>query len=322
MNKQNSKFKAVIRQKWPILALLVAILIVAPFLVASSSKNKLFVDDNASGTQDGSVEHPFKTINKALDKAGKNTEIHVSNGNYRENITLDKNIKLFGESENGVVIKAKDEGNSTVIMSDDSKINKVTVKGGATGIKVKNDAKVSIIKVTIKENDRDGIYVEDGDVTDKKMVSISQCTIKDNGWGGIYSHKRRLSIVDNEIRSNGSEGIDIEAGASAWIADNKINENDGTGMKLRIDGSNIWTKNNAFRDNGKEGMEISFFGRAGRINIERVKLVGNHKYGVARIQGIKWVANNAGLWNKYLTYGVKNYFFENRLGDISPVIFK
>jgi hypothetical protein len=319
MDYKNSGLITFIRQKWPILALLVAILAVAPFLVASSHKSKLYVNDNASGTQDGSVSHPFKTIKKALDKADGKTEIHVSNGSYKENIVLKKNVELYGESEDGVVIKAKDGGNSTVVMNDDSKINKVTIKGGATGIKVKNDAKVSIIKVTIKDNDRDGIFIEEGDVTDKKMVSISECNIKDNGWGGIFSHRRRLSIVNNEIRSNGSEGIDIEAGSSAWIADNKINENDGTGMKLRIDGSDIWTKNNALRDNVKEGIEVSFSGRAGRINIEKAKIVGNHKYGIARIQRM---TDNTGLWNKYLTYGVKNYFSENRLGDISPVIFK
>jgi hypothetical protein len=322
MVDKKSKLILIIRKKWLVIALFSVILAVAPFLVASSHKTKLYVNNDANGTQDGSVSHPFKTIGKAMDKADSKTEIHVSNGTYKENIALKKGVALYGESEDGVVIKAKDGNNSTIIMSDDSKINKVTVKGGATGIKVKNDAKASIIKVTIKDNDRDGIYVEEGDVTDKKMVSISECNIKNNGWGGIYSHKRRLSIVENEIRSNGSEGVDLEAGTSAWISDNNINENDGTGMKIRIDGSSIWTRNNAFRSNKKEGMEISFAGGAGRINIEKAKIVGNHKYGIARIQRAQQMANNTGLWNKYLTYGEKNYFFENRLGDISPVIFK
>jgi nitrous oxidase accessory protein NosD len=321
MNSQNSKIIPVIRQKWPILALLVAILAVAPFLAASSHKNKIYVDAKASETETGSSEHPFKTIKKALDQAGKKTEIYVAKGKYRENITIKEEVDIFGTSADGVIIEAKDDDKPVVIMKHDTTLNKVTVKNGKNGIKVDNGAKASIIKVTVKNNNRDGIYIAEGSVKDKKMVSISECEITGNGWAGIYSNTRRLSIVDNDILENGSEGIDIESGSSAWIAGNRIKDNRGSGMKLRIDGSNIWTKNNSIRENKKEGIDISFRGHAGRINIAKSKIIGNHRYGVAKIQRFPRAADSTSLWNKYLTFDNKNELRDNRSDSIASTVF-
>jgi len=311
----------VIRQNWPILALLVAILIVAPFLAASSQKTKLYVDAKASGTETGSSEHPFKTIKKALDKAEKKTEIHIAKGKYKENITIKEEVDIFGSSEDGVIIEAKNDDKPVVTMKHDTTLNKVTVKNGNRGIYVDNGAKASIVKVTVKNNDHDGIYIAEGRVRDKKMVSISECEIKDNGWAGIYSKSRRLSIVDSDIIGNGSEGIDIEDESSAWIANNRIKDNRGSGMKLRIDGSNIWTKSNSIRDNKKEGLDISFRGKSGRINIAKSKIVGNHKYGVAKIQRIPRESDSPSLWNKYLTFDDKVEFWDNRKDSISGIVY-
>ena len=321
MVKRSSNFIAVIRQNWPVLVIMVAILVVAPFLAFSSHKDKLYVDAKASGSETGSVEHPYKTIKKALEKAGKNTEIHVAKGKYKENITIKEEVDIFGASQDGVIIEAKDDDKPVVTMKHDTTLNKVTVKNGKNGIKVDNGAKASIIKVTIKNNDRDGIYISEGRVKDKKMVSISECSITGNNWAGIYSKTRRLSIVDNDISENGSEGIDIENNSSAWIAGNRIKDNRGSGMKLRVDGSNIWTKSNSIRENKKEGIEISFRGTAGRIDIAKSKIVGNHKYGVAKVQRFPRSADSVSLWNKYLTFGDNNEFWDNYLDPISGVIF-
>jgi len=321
MDSQGSRFIAVIRQNWPVLALLVAILAVAPFLAFSSHKNQLYVDAKASGTETGSSEHPYKTIKKALDKAGKKTEIHVAKGKYKENITIKEEVDIYGSSVDGVIIEAKDDDRPVVTMKHGTILNKVTVKSGKKGIYVDNGAKASITKVAVKNNRQDGIYVAEGSVKDKKMVSISDCVISGNRWAGIYSKSRRLSIVDNDILDNGSEGIDIENNSSAWIAGNRIKDNRGSGMKLRVDGSNIWTKSNSIRENKKDGVEVSFRGKAGRINIAKSKIIGNHKYGVAKIQRFPSAEGGVSLWNKYLTFDDKNEFLDNRSGAISGIVY-
>ncbi len=313
--------KSPFRSKSTVIIMAVALiaLIAVPGFVLSSHKSKLYVRASASGTQDGSSAHPFKTINQAMRVAKKNTEIHISNGFYKENVDMRSDIDIFGESKKGVVIEASDKNKAVVRMENDTTIDKVTLQKGKYGIKVDDDAKVSVIECLVLSNERAGIYVEADGVKKSRQVIISENKITDNDGAGIYSGKRKLSITENEITDNDGDGIDIEKGASVWIADNKVNDNDKSGMKLRIDGSTIWTKSNSFRDNKREGMEISFGGVAGRINISKTKILNNKRYGVARVQRMP-VAGSASLWNKYLTFDNKNTIEGNKSGGISPVI--
>jgi len=313
--------KTPFRSKSAIIVMAVAIiaLIAVPGFVLSSHKSKLYVRASASGTQDGSNAHPFKTIKQAMKVAKKNTEIHVSNGFYKENVAMRSDVDIFGESKKGVVIEASDKHNPVVKMENDTTINKVTLQKGSYGIKVDDDAKASIINCVIKNNKQDGIYVKADGVKKSKQVVISKNEIRNNDGAGIYSGKRKLSISENEITKNNGDGIDIEKGANAWIADNKIKNNDKSGMKLRIDGSTIWIKSNSFRDNKREGMEISFSGEAGRINISKTKIMNNDRYGVARVQRLP-IDGSASLWNKYLTFDNKNTIDKNKSGGISPII--
>ncbi len=298
----------------------VAVLLIAvPSFVLSSHKTKLYVDEHASGTQDGSGSHPYKTIAQAVRAASKNTEIHIAKGTYEENVDLKEGMGIFGEDKSDVIIKAGDKGDAVVTMADNTTLDKVTVENGRYGVKVEDGAKASIIQCIVKNNHRDGIFVVGDGIKKSSMVSISENEIRDNDGTGLYAQKRKLSITDNEIRNNNGDGIDIESGSAAWIADNKISSNDKSGMKLRVDGSEIWTKSNSIRNNDREGIEISYKGKAGRIDIAKTKIMGNKKYGVARVQ--KFLGNTpVAAWNKYVTFNTKNTITGNKDGDISSVI--
>ncbi len=310
-------------QKKLIIAGVLALLCVAlPMFAFSSHTHKLYVDDSASGTQDGSKDHPYKTISEAISKAHGKTEIHVSNGTYKENITLKSDLEIYGEDKDSTIIKADKDSESVVTMKDDTVINKVTVKGGTNGIKVRDDAKASIIKCVIKDNDRDGIKIESDGTGDSRKVSISKNTIKDNGWSGIYAGRRNLSIMDNDIYKNSKDGIDIAKGSKAWIEDNTIKDNRGSGMKLAIDGSDIWTKDNNLRSNRREGLEVSFKGIAGRINIAKSKFRNNGRYGIARVQDFPLDWNSENLWKRYLTFDANNEFSGNGEASISVIIVR
>ena len=291
--------------------------LILPLFTFSGKTAKLYVDDDATGTQDGSAAHPYKKINQAIQAAKGKTEIHVANGTYKENLDVEDDVEIYGENRDKVIIKAKDDGDATVVLDDDTKINKVTIKEGKNGIWVKKNSKTSIIDCLIKDNRHDGIAIESDGTKDSKMVSISDNIIKNNGWTGIYSGKRRLSITENEIRDNGKDGIDIAKGSRVWIAENKIRANKGSGLKLAIDGSDVWIKKNDSRLNKREGLEVSFAGAAGRINISKSKFVDNGRYGVAKLQR-GW--SNAGLWANYLTIEDNNDFWGNPFGNISRII--
>lgn len=303
-------------KKWLVLGIFVSLCL--PLITLSSSESKIYVDDDASGTQDGSSEHPFKTINQAIDEADKDTEIHVRNGKYQEDIDLKKGVELFGEDREKTILKGKDDDEPVIKMRHKTKIDKFTIKKGEDGILVDDGAKVSIIDCVIKDNKRHGINIEEGEVKKKKMVSISENEIRDNGKAGIYSETRKLSIVDNTIKDNYGDGIIVAANSSAWIADNKIKNNGKSGMKLTLDGSNIWTKHNKISDNDREGIEINFYGGYGRIDISKTDLKDNKRYGVARVQRFQNYPSN--LWGGYLTFDDRNEFSGNVFGNISNVV--
>ena len=285
-----------------------------PMLTFSRHHRDIYVDAKAGNNQDGSSSHPYETIKQALKKANHKDEIHVAKGTYKENITLKKGIKLWGEDSDDTIIKAKKTGQSTVTMEGDSKIDGFTIEKGKRGILVKKSAEVSIIDCNIKYNRKDGIFIQGGDTKKSHQVVISDSKIRNNGQAGIYSEGlRRVVITDNEIRDNKSDGVDLAEGTSAWIYKNKVNDNKGSGLKLVIDNADIWTKSNSIRRNKREGMEISFDGQAGKIDVAKTKIVDNTLYGIVKLE--KYLLTNS-LENKYLTIDSKTQFWGNNSGNI------
>lgn len=288
---------------------------VMPFVILADGK-KIYVDDNASGTQDGTSGHPYKTISVALKHADEDTEVHIAAGTYKENIEIPEGVEIFGENKDTVIIEAEDDDEPVIDTSDHNKINKVTVKKGKYGIEVGKDDKVSIIKCTIKDNDKDGVRIKEGKVDDKHKVSITDSEIRNNGWSGIYSEKRRIVLINNDIHDNDGDGIDLEAGTKAWIDQNKVKNNDGSGLKVTLDGSSIWTDDNSFSENEREGVEVNTYGGTGIVDIKDNHIHDDDRFGIARVQRGYFPAN---IWNGLVIHS-DNIFYGNKYGNVSHIV--
>lgn len=309
MSFRNKSFLAIV-------VLFLAGAIVLPFVSVEAGRNKLYVNREVSGTQDGSSNHPYKTIQQALDKANSNTDIHVAKGTYKENIRIPKGVKLFGSSKKEVIIDG-DSDESTIRMKHKTEVNKITVKGGEYGIYVEGSSRVSIIDCIIKDNKKDGIKVKESNrVKDSYMVSVSKSNIEDNGKSGIFAEKGRLSLIDNFISENKGDGLDIGKGSRVWLDNNTIKENGRSGIKLVLDKSDIWMKKNSVHNNTREGMEISSFGEGGSINVDKSKFYENGRYGIARVS--RGTAG-AALWSG-LTVQANTQYWGNVLGNLSGVV--
>ncbi len=294
--------------------LVLIIFFILPFLSLAGGK-KIYVDDDASGIQDGTRDYPYKTIGEAIKHADEKTEIHVSNGLYRENITISEGVELYGENKDKTIIVADDKNEPTVKMDHKTKIDKFTIKRGENGVEVKKNSRASIVKCVIEENDG-GIRIKEAGTKDKYSVNITDSIIRNNDRSGIFAEKRRIVLINNEISGNEKDGAELSAGTSAWMKDNKFKNNDGSGMKVVLDGSAIWTDNNSFSDNNREGVEINAYGAAGRINLKDSKFTYNDHWGVARVK--KGNFSNA-VFNG-ITIQKDNKFWENKKGDISAII--
>src|SRR3989344_647810 len=119
------------------------ILIVVPVFALAGNK-VIYVDKDAKGSEDGSANHPYNTISEALNKAKDGNEVQIRKGEYKETLTIPKEVTLSGNKKdrNGVVIKGDDRDEPVIIMKDDSELKNLTLKGGKHGILVKEDAEV------------------------------------------------------------------------------------------------------------------------------------------------------------------------------------
>lgn len=300
--------------------LMVAFLFVAPLFVFGGSK-VVYVDKDAKGEEEGTHSKPYHSISKALKNAKGGTEVRIKNGTYEENITIPKDVKVFGDSEkrDKVIIESDDDDEATVTMKDDTEISHVTIKGGHYGVRIVEDAKAHIFDAVIKKSNRDGIHIKSAPRDKKHRVLIDDVEIKDNDRAGIFSEKRFIVLINSDILENGSDGIDFASGTKAWLEKNRFNDNKGSGAKLALDGASIFGKKNDFRHNKREGLEVAAYGATGTIELKKSEFVGNNRYGVARVARTASGAQMFG--NLSFGIGTNNSRFEaNGLGGLSSVL--
>lgn len=293
----------------------VALLVVVPVLTFASHSKKIYVDDSATGDQDGSSSHPYKTINQALRRANSSTEVHVANGTYKENLEVPNGVEIFGQNRDKTIIEAKNGDKSTVYLKGSAKLDDLTIKKGKNGIKVDNGGRVKILSCNVSKNDNDGIFISaKADLKEKDQVMISEVNASDNGRNGIYSEKRNVIIYKSTLQRNKSNGAVFAAGFKAWIGSTEFKDNYASGMVVTLDGTQLYTKNNSYSNNNREGIEVNAYGAAGRIDIAKSKIRNNDNYGIARVER-KAVNNN--IW-KGLTVETTSYLLTHK-GEISPI---
>ncbi len=296
-------------------ALVLIFIFIIPALGLAGS-SKFYVDDDTTGKQDGTSEHPYKNLREALKKAKAGDEIHVRAGVYKGNIEIPKGVKVFGEDRERVIIEADDNSYEVVDMNHKTELNKVTVKGGNYGIRIGKNDRASVINCVVKNSRKHGILIETSEVSDKYKASITDSLITKNGKKGIYSAQRRLVLINNQIISNGNDGLEIEANSRVWLKKNKFKDNDGSGLKVTLDGAYVWTDKNSFSDNKREGIEINAYGKKGTIDLKDSKITGNGRWGLAKIERNYF---SSVLWNGVVLHNdVKIY--ANKDGSISPPI--
>lgn len=297
------------------IAVVVLVSLIVPTFGWAGSHDKWYVNDDASGTQNGSASHPYKTIWQAINKAEKGDTIFVGKGTYKENITIPKGVEIVGAGRNSVTIKADDKGDPTVVMKDGSKLQGVAVKNGRVGIYVRENAKASISDSDIVNNKREGILIAKGERNDSEKVSIVDVYVGGNGKSGIYARKRKIVILNSDVKDNRGDGVFFEAGVRGWVDDNSISENKLSGIVLQLDHADTTiASKNTIRKNGREGIEINTYGGSGYINIRKSRISENGRYAIARVQR----TNTSSVWNG-LTIEGNNNFFGNAFGNVSLI---
>jgi len=215
-------------------------------------------DDNTAGPWDGSEEHPYNTIQEAVDVAYPGYAVFVKNGTYNENLVINKTIKLIGENRSNTIIDGNYKDHVILVSAPDVRISGFTIQNSSkgefdAGIKMLSlDSYVSIIN-NIVENNQIGIFLNYAYEDSNTLVKDN---LVQNNVQGIYSHWSDSNTIENNIvQNNDEEGIEFIRSRSGKITKNIIKDNGGYGIYLRGSSDNNLIGENLL-ENNSEGVRV------------------------------------------------------------------
>jgi hypothetical protein len=166
--------------------------------------------DGTSATYQGGIIGPKATIQNGTGTVDDGGTVNVADGTYLENLIIDKNVNLMGQSQTATIIDANNAGhgldiylNLIVTLTNFSIINGNSALGGG----IVNSADLTLTRCTFTDNTAvigGAIYNFQGTVT------ATDCTFNGNtatstdfgeGGGAIYSIGT-LNIADSTFTNN------------------------------------------------------------------------------------------------------------------------
>lgn len=289
----------------------VACVALLTFAAVSSAQTIWYVDDSATGANDGtSWADAFTSVQAGLNAATDGQQVWVAAGTYDENITLKLGVALYGGF-------AGNEDRATFDLADrDFAANETILDGNQAGSVVtvpENATADTLVDGFTIEYGTFGIYCLYGSPT------IANNVIKDNGGstgGGVYCLSSSPTITNNTIIRNhasfrgGGIYCSSPTSSSAVIVNNKIIGNTTTrsGGGIYCSGGspiiakNILMGNVAIGTSGGEGGGLCCSGSSSSFQIVNNVIIGNRAdYGGGlychNIHSFSKIANNKMMEN-------------------------
>jgi len=180
------------------------------------------------------VPENYPTIQGAISHASPGDTIHVSSGTYNENLAINKNLTLVGESKTNTFIVGS--GN-TVIQVNFTTVNisGFTIMNGTNGIVLQTCTGSTIKENKITCSDK-GIWLfgSDSNIISDNLIS--------NSYTGIVlcGHSSENIVLRNTVQDN-SKGIAFSGTGNLIYHNDFINNQNQTEIIASF--SNIWNNN-------------------------------------------------------------------------------
>lgn len=166
-------------------------------------KGNYYVATDGNDKNNGTAEHPFKTIKKGVSVLLAGDTLIVKNGNYNEFINIEKGGK--NETSKIYILSEKILGAKCMGFRVFKNADYVTING---------------FKITSEKPDYSGVVVYG-----KTHIEISDCHIYECPVGGIrfFKNAKYPKIINNTFEHNGFFGIYLD-GSNALIKNNTISK--------------------------------------------------------------------------------------------------
>ncbi|WP_462273109.1 NosD domain-containing protein [Methanohalophilus sp.] len=287
-------------------------------LIGTTGASNVVVDDNGNGD--------YVSIQAAVDGAASGDIIIVNDGQYTENVVVDKKISIISNSlsPENTIIQSKDSESSIFSVQ----ANNVTIDGfkiiglnaSGSGISINNSTGCSITNNILSGNFW-GIHL-----LDSSKNTIGRNIFRDNKKSGIFLVDSYNNLVINNSVNNQLNGVVLSSSKKNILKNNSISGNVESGILL-LEGSednqlygNQMTKNKfnfgdvgGFNDvdqsNLVDGKKILYFNDVSNLTINASSNAGTLYFYDCKNIILKdlVVANNLRGVNLYNTDGVSLY---------------
>jgi len=211
-------------------------------------------DDNTKGPWHGTEKEPYQTIQDAIDNSYSSYTVVVKNGEYNENIVIDKKLYLKGEDKEKTIITGIGFENVVNITAENVEISGFTIQNSGkdlfdAGIIVTSKYLMQDSNTTITDN-----IIKNNSAGVRLFTACSNVVknniIEDNNVG-IFAMMTLDNIIEgNIIRKNSENGIQLEWACNTNIIGNTIEDNKNSGIYLQgSSNENNIKENNTFKNN-------------------------------------------------------------------------
>ncbi len=272
--------------------------------ILSISTTVLYVAaTNRSGTENGSPNSPYSTIQRGVDATINGDTINVGSGTYIESIFINKQIKIIGAGYDTTTI---DGGvNFSGNFGSNYSLEGFKITGAGNGILCDNSNPAITNNIISGYSSGHGIYC-----FNSSSPIITNNIISGNGYGIICSSRSYSSpiITNNTISGNNWGGICCYWYSSPIITNNTISGNSNYGIYCYLYSSSSKITNNTISGNSGYGIYCySFSSPKIYNNIITENGTTNPDYYGIYVQSGNPTINYNNVWGNGLS-GNNNYY--------------
>lgn len=273
--------------------------------LSDANMNYWFVDNTASGSDDGSFENPFDTLKEAEAASSENDIIFVYAGDgtstgYHNGFVMQNSQSLIGEymglTWDDTTLIAEGDRPSITHTQTDSIIIELANANTISGLSLNGN---NISNVGINSVSGTGYYnIENNIITqligdglsfnspEQIEITLRGNTITNNQGTGLKifdGENIELDVIENDISNNNHNGIRLDTIRSVVInlEYNRINDNGLYGfMSWGSRDIRISASKNLINNNGYTGFNLTSFSRAD-VTFEDNEIHNNHSAAIA-----------------------------------------
>lgn len=236
-----------------------------------------------SDVRNGSFEHPFKTINKAIEFQKTDlsfNKILVKRGEYTEKLILPDNVSLIASGGRAKIKNLEIDKGSTITVGNNNLIANIDVLYGRYGIRVPSNRSVTLLNVSISNSSKWGIYSEKNENIESGKITMINSQVHHCTRQGLYLQKGTFYMNNSKATENGEEGIDLHTEMNSVIKNSQIIKNGEGGIETELGSVDLFVENTLIEENGASGINLQSFRKDSTVTLKNNTIKNNEHFGI------------------------------------------